>query len=219
MTIVISGMIATGKSSVAKLVGERLGLSVHYESVEDNPILPLFYTSTEEEQAQKRYPFLLQLHFLYTRFDAIKKAISDGQSVLDRSIYEDHYFAKINHKLGRISDLELQIYEGILKVMLAEIEEIPKKAPDLNVYLKSSFETVLERISMRGRDFEQDDSLIEYYKTLWSGYDEWLQKEYTASDVVILDMDTLDVVHNEEDADFVIREISNQLNIPYLEVI
>lgn len=60
MTIVVSGMIGVGKSSVAKLIAEALDLSVHYESVDDNPILPLFYTSTAEEQEKNRYAFLLQ---------------------------------------------------------------------------------------------------------------------------------------------------------------
>lgn len=213
MTIVVSGMIGVGKSSVATLIGEKLGLNVHYESVDDNPILPLFYTSTEEEQEKNRYAFLLQLHFLHTRFSAIKKAIADGQSILDRSIYEDHYFAKVNHELGRISSLELQVYEGILSTMMAEIEEIPVKAPDLNIYLQSSFNTVMERIGMRGREFEQNQALVDYYRTLWEGYDSWLYKEYQASDVLVIDMDELDVVNNPENALWLVKKVEEKLNI------
>ena len=215
MTIVVSGMIGGGKTSVAELIGKELGFNVHYESVDDNPILPLFYTSTPEEQEKKRYPFLLQLHFLHTRFSSIKKVIADGQSILDRSIYEDHYFAKVNHQLGRISSLELQVYEGILSTMMAEIEEIPKKAPDLNIYLKSSFETIMNRIALRGREFEQDESLLEYYRTLWTGYDEWLEKEYRASGVLVVDMDSLDIVNNEKDAEFLVSAVQRKLKEVY----
>lgn len=211
MMIVVSGMISVGKSSVSKAIGEALGLEVFYESVDDNPILPLFYTSTPEEQEQKRYPFLLQLHFLYTRFNAIKKAIACGQAILDRSLYEDHYFATVNHKLGRINDLELEIYEGILASMMEEIKDMPKKAPDLNIYLKSSFETVMERLHMRGRDFELDESLVDYYRLLWSGYDQWLEEEYNASDVLVVDMDNFDIVHNPEDYQRLISDVKTKL--------
>ena len=43
MILVIAGMIGTGKSSVAKALGEEFKSEVFYESVEDNKILPLFY--------------------------------------------------------------------------------------------------------------------------------------------------------------------------------
>jgi deoxyadenosine/deoxycytidine kinase len=210
--LVISGMIGIGKTSVAKLLGEELGSDVFYESVEDNPILPLFYTASDEEIQEKRYPFLLQLHFLQTRFQAIKQAYKDNRSVLDRSIYEDWYFAKVNHDLGRISDLEFQVYEGLLDEMMKEIDGLPyKKAPDLNIYLKASFETVLYRIGLRGRDFEQDESLIEYYRILWEGYDKWLEEHYKASDTLIVDMDKVDVVNNEEDAKELVRQVKEYL--------
>ena len=65
MVITIGAMIGAGKSSLAKLVGEYYGTEVFYESVDDNPILPLFYTASDEEIQKKRYPFLLQLYFIY----------------------------------------------------------------------------------------------------------------------------------------------------------
>ncbi|MDU1854404.1 MAG: deoxynucleoside kinase, partial [Clostridium baratii] len=58
MVIVVGGMIGLGKSSVAKILGEYLNSDVFYESVDDNPILPLFYSESEEEINKKRYPFL-----------------------------------------------------------------------------------------------------------------------------------------------------------------
>ena len=94
MVITIGAMIGAGKSSLAKLVGEYYGTDVFYESVDDNPILPLFYTASEEEIEKYRYPFLLQLHFLDTRFSSIKSALYHDKNILDRSIYEDWYFAK-----------------------------------------------------------------------------------------------------------------------------
>ncbi|MEU9536180.1 MULTISPECIES: deoxynucleoside kinase [Streptomyces] len=212
--ICVGGMIGIGKTSVAELIAKELGSKVFYESVEDNPILPLFYTAGPEEIAAKRYPFLLQLYFLQTRFAAIKDAYRQDDNVLDRSIYEDWYFAKVNHDLGRISALEMQVYEGLLAEMMREIDGLPyRKAPDLMVYLKADFETVLLRIGLRGRDFEQDTGLVEYYRTLWSGYDAWVREHYSASDVLVIDMNRTDVVNNPDDAERVVREVVEALAV------
>ena len=167
MLIVVGGMIGLGKSSVAEILGNHFNSEVFYESVDDNPILPLFYSESEEEILKNRYPFLLQLYFLNTRFKSIKEALYNDNNVLDRSIYEDWYFAKKNMELGRISELEMNTYEGLLENMLEELKELPKKSPDIMVYLKGSFETVMKRINLRGREFEIDESLKEYYHFLW----------------------------------------------------
>lgn len=211
MLIVVGGMIGLGKSSVAAILGEHFGSEVFYESVDDNPILPLFYSADEEEVLKNRYPFLLQLYFLNTRFKSIKEALVKNDNVLDRSIYEDWYFAKKNMELGRINDLEMKIYEDLLNNMLEELEELPKKAPDIMVYLKGSFETVLNRIALRGRDFEIDDSLKEYYHFLWKDYDNWVNNYYKASEVLVIDMDVMDVVNNEEDKKKLIELVEEKL--------
>lgn len=210
--VVLAGMIALGKSSMAELLGDKLGYKVFYESVEDNPILPLFYTASAEEIQAKRYPFLLQLHFLDTRFRAIKKALIDGNNILDRSIYEDWYFAKKNMELGRMSTMEFEIYEKLLRNMMDETKELPKKAPDVLIYLRGSFETVMNRIQTRGRRFELSEELRDYYHYLWKDYDNWLYNDYKSSPVVVVDMDNLDFVNNEEDAAVVIKAIGHILD-------
>lgn len=211
MLIVVGGMIGLGKSSVAEILGKHFNSEVFYESVDDNPILPLFYSETEEEIQKRRYPFLLQLHFLNTRFKSIKLALVKDDNVLDRSIYEDWYFAKKNMELGRISQLEMKIYEDLLNNMMEELEEFPKKAPDIMVYLKGSFETVINRINLRGREFEIDDSLKDYYNFLWKDYDNWINNQYNASEVVIIDMDLMDVVNNEEDKRKLIKMVEDKV--------
>lgn len=213
MVIVVSGMIGIGKTSVAQLLGDGLNSKVYYEHVSENPILPLFYQADQKEINEKRYPFLLQLYFLRTRFQSIKQAYKDDDAVLDRSIYEDWYFTKINRDLGNINDMEFSIYEGLLEEMMKEIEGLPyKKAPDLNVYLRGSFETVMDRIFERGRDFEQDEELVEYYRKLWEGYDDWLENYYSASDTLIVDMDKTDVVHNPQDAQDLVEQVKDLLH-------
>lgn len=211
--IVIGGMIGAGKTSIAKLLGEELGSQVFFEEVDNNPLLELFYTADEQEEQEKRYPFLLQLTFLSSRFRSIKSALVDKNNVLDRSIYEDWYFTKVNHQLGRISELEFKIYEELLNNMMEELDELPKKAPDLMVYLHGSFEEIVRRIGTRGRDFEQDDSLMAYYKELWEGYDDWVDNHYDASQVLKINIDQYDVVNNEDDAKAVVQLVREALAV------
>lgn len=211
MLITIGAMIGAGKTSLAELVANHFNSEVFYESVDNNPILPVFYTASEEEIQTKRYPFLLQLWFLNTRFKSIKEALIKDNNVLDRSIYEDWYFAKVNKDLGRISDLEFSLYEDLLNNMLEELEELPKKSPDLMIYLSGSFETILDRIKKRGREYELDEALVSYYYTLWEGYDNWVKQHYKASEVLIINIDEIDYVNNEEHKQKVLSMIEQKL--------
>jgi deoxyadenosine/deoxycytidine kinase len=220
VSIVIGGMIGLGKTSVADTLNahfQKNGIEskVFYEAVDDNPILPLYYELTPEELDARRIPFLLQLFFLNKRFKTVKDCVSWKEPVYtiqDRSIYEDWYFAYVNKNLGRISDLEFKIYEDLVENMMEELNELPKKAPDLMVYLKGSFETVIDRIMARGRSFEINPELKEYYFEVWKGYDDWVINHYNASEVLIVDMNQTDVVKRPEDAERICREVDERLN-------
>ncbi|WP_374120461.1 deoxynucleoside kinase [Neobacillus sp. PS3-40] len=219
VSIVIGGMIGLGKTSVADTLNAHfqnkgIDSKVFYEAVDDNPILPLYYQLTPEELEAKRIPFLLQLFFLNKRFKTVKECVSWHEpiyTIQDRSIYEDWYFAYVNKSLGRISELEFRMYEDLVENMMEELNELPKKAPDLMVYLKGSFDTVMDRIMARGRSFEINPELKEYYFEVWKGYDDWVINHYDASDVLIIDMDITDVVKNPEDAIKICRDVDEKL--------
>lgn len=209
--IVVGGAIGAGKTTTARLLGDHLGSEVFYEDVESSKILPLFYTAPPEEQAARRYPFLLQLEFLSSRFRSIKRALANDDNVLDRSIYEDWYFAKVNTDLGRISTDEFALYEGLLDNMLEEIEGMPKKSPDLFVYLRAPFDVLMGRIAKRGRDFEQDPELVDYYRRLWEGYDEWVSDYYDASQVLVVDTEHVDLAGSPDHIEVFLDTVDSAL--------
>ncbi len=176
--IVLAGTIGAGKSSLTALIANHFGSQAFYESIDDNEVLPLFYADPN------KYAFLLQIYFLNKRFESIKQAMKDDNNVLDRSIYEDSLLFHLNADLGRANDTEVKVYDELLANML---EELPyaahKKHPDLLVHIRVSFETMLERIEKRGREYEQltfDPSLYDYYKELNKRYDQWYE-EYNES--------------------------------------
>ncbi|WP_019785902.1 deoxynucleoside kinase, partial [Streptococcus sobrinus] len=140
MLIVLAGTIGAGKSSLAAALGEHLGTEVLYEAVDNNPVLDLYYKDP------KKYAFLLQIFFLNKRFRSIKEAYKADNNILDRSIFEDELFLTLNYKNGNVTKTELDIYKELLGNMLEELEGMPKKKPDLLIYIDVSFDKMLERI-------------------------------------------------------------------------
>ncbi|MDT1958282.1 deoxynucleoside kinase [Carnobacterium divergens] len=204
--IVLAGMIGAGKSTYTKLISEALESDAFYESVDDNRILEKFY------EDPKRWAFSLQIYFLNTRFRSIKQALQHQHNVLDRSIYEDALFTKINHQQGNMSDAEMDTYLDLLDNMMEELDSLPKKAPDLLIYLRGSLDTVLSRIKKRGRSFEQIDGnegLLDYYTLLHSHYDDWFD-QYDKSATLVIDIDQHDL-ENPADAEKIIQLIHNKL--------
>lgn len=205
--IVLAGTIGAGKSSLAKALGDHLGTEVFYESVDNNPVLDLYYKDP------KKYAFLLQIYFLNKRFESIKSAYKADNNILDRSIFEDELFLTLNYKNGNVSKTELDIYKELLNNMMEELEGMPKKRPDLLVYIDVSFDTMLSRISLRGRDFEQIDDQPElkaYYHQVHGEYPDWYEK-YNASPKIRINGDEIDFVNNTEHLQKVLSTIDSEL--------
>ena len=221
--ITLSGIIGSGKSSLTEILANELGTKAYYEPVKDNPVLPLFYKGNElaaqkrangQKDATNPYAYLLQTYFLNRRFEMIKEAMQADNNILDRSIYEDEIFMKMNTEMGNATEVEYQIYKSLLANMM---EELPyaaqKKSPDLMITIKVSYETMLKRIEKRGRSYElieKDPSLIDYYHRLLKHYDIWM-KEYNASPLLIIDGDKYDFVTNLNDRIVVLEEIEDTL--------
>lgn len=206
--IVLAGLIGAGKSSLAKILGEQLHSTVFYEAVDNNPVLDLYY------QNPKQYAFLLQIYFLNKRFKAIKEASQLKNSILDRSIFEDDLFLTLNYKNGNVSSIECETYKELLANMLEELDEIPKKTPDILIYIDISFDKMLERIKKRGREYEQIENhpeLYHYYQQLFHEYQSWI-KSYQHSSKLIIDGDHYDFVENTNDKNDVLEIIINSLN-------
>lgn len=207
--IVLAGTIGAGKTSLTTLLADHLGTKAFYESVEDNPVLPLFYKDPN------KYAFLLQIYFLNKRFDAIKQAYSNDNNILDRSIFEDSLLFHLNADLGRATQTEVEVYDALLANMMQELPfAAHKKRPDLLVHVKVSFPKMLERIKKRGRDYEQldnDPSLYAYYEELNKRYDQWYE-DYQESPKIQIDGDKLDFVEDQAARQTVLELIDNALN-------
>ncbi|MCK8606673.1 deoxynucleoside kinase [Apilactobacillus ozensis] len=207
MVIITAGMIGVGKTTLTEKIAKHLGTKAFYEPVGDNPVLPLYYKNPDQ------YGFLLQIYFLNKRFAMIKKALADDNNILDRSIYEDALFTKQNNIEGNISDTEFKIYLQLIDNMMNELKSLPKKSPDLMIYLETDFETILKRIKKRGRDYEQfedDPKLKEYYYHMWKAYKDWYE-EYDKSPKIKINLQKYDLIDSKNEK-IIFHKIDEELS-------
>ena len=162
--ISIAGLIGAGKTTLAKALGDVLGLPVHYEPVSDNVYLEDFYKD------MKRYGFPLQIYLLNKRYRQQQQIIWEGRGgVQDRTIYEDAIFAKMLRDDGLMEEREYQTYLSLFNNMSNFMRK-----PNVIVYLDVTPEESYERIKARSRECESSLPL-EYLKKLSRSYEDFLE--------------------------------------------
>ena len=184
-SIAIAGNMGAGKSTLVDFLAQTYNVQPFYEPNDENPYLPDFYKD------MNRWAFRSQLFFLSNKFRLHQELDrTSGVVALDRTIFEDaEIFATALHEMGKIDNRDWETYCGFYKAILDAI-----KPPDLLIYLRCSMRTLRRRIKLRGREMEQDVPLA-YLKRLDRLYENWLSS-YTLSEVLILETDKLDYIHD-----------------------
>src|SRR6478609_2061776 len=194
MLIGIAGMVGSGKSTLTRALASRFGLQLALESVDDeNPWLEKFYGGGVEEM--RAYALHLQLHFLATRFESMRRIRGAGGSwVLDRTWYEDaEIFARGHFEEGLMPTLEWELYQRLYRELLYSPAARP---PRLLVYLHAPLATIVERIRTRGRPKEKDTADA-YWATLHARYERWIVG-FRACPVLSLDVRGYDLVSDPQ---------------------
>jgi deoxyadenosine/deoxycytidine kinase len=198
--IAVAGNIGAGKSSLAKLLGERFRWKPYFESVDDNPYLSDFYAD------MNRWSFHLQIYFLANRFKCHKEIVESNESVIqDRSIYEDaEIFARNLFNIGKMAERDYTNYVSLFHVMMEYL-----KPPDLLIYLRANVDTLMRQIVKRGRDFEQgiERSYLQHLNTL---YEDWIAR-YKLGPLLIIESDNLDFVGKQPDFDYIVACVKDRL--------
>src|SRR5712692_1958239 len=142
--LVIEGVIGAGKTSLSRMLSDRLSAELVPEEVEDNPFLKDFYRD------RARYAFQTQMHFLFSRYQQQRNLrqtdLFSDKLVADYLFQKDRIFASLN-----LVDKELALYERLVGWL-----ELDVVKPDVVVYLQASTDTLMERITRRNRSFEKD---------------------------------------------------------------
>ena len=177
--------MGSGKSTLVEFLSQTYGVTPFYEPNDENPYLADFYKD------MKGWAFQSQLYFLSNKFRLHQELDRQpGVVALDRTIFEDaEIFATALFQMRKISKRDWQTYQSFYGAILDAIEP-----PDLMIYLRCSMRTLRQRIRLRGRKMEQDVPLP-YLKRLDRLYEDWIGS-YAMSDVLVLDTDQLDYIHD-----------------------
>lgn len=189
--IVIEGPLRVGKSTLAKILAERLHARRIYDC-EDNPFLADFY------KGKAGAAFRTQMYFLMDRQKRIREALAleaPGPVLADFLLEKDRIFANLN-----LDDEELKLYDRYYESLTAEIPP-----PDLVIYLQAKPEILRARIAKKASREENQISL-EYIEEVARAYEHFFFR-YAASDLLVINTSEIDFVERNEDLQQLLRRL------------
>jgi deoxyadenosine/deoxycytidine kinase len=191
--LVIEGVIGAGKTSLARMLSDRLKAQLVLEEVEDNPFLKDFYRD------RARFAFQTQMHFLFSRYQQQRNLrqtdLFSDKLVADYLFQKDRIFASLN-----LVDKELGLYERLVGWL-----ELDVVKPDVVVYLQASTETLMERIMRRNRSFEKDMDKG-YIERLNDAYNHYFF-HYIETPLLVVNTNRIDFVNQPDDFEDLLKRI------------
>jgi deoxyguanosine kinase len=193
--IVVEGPIGAGKTSLARVLAQRVSGEELFERPEDNPFLERFYAD------MARFALATQLTFLFQRVDQLAgvgqfdmfRRTTVGDFLLDK----DPLFARLN-----LSDAEYLLYEKVYSHLKPQTP-----TPDLVIYLQAPVDTLIERVHRRGVEFERKIS-ADYLSRLADAYSRYFY-QYDAAPLLIVNSGRLNFVDNREHVEFLLARIGS----------
>jgi deoxyguanosine kinase len=191
--IAVEGPIRVGKSTLARILGERLNAQRVIEP-EDNPFLASFY---EGEQGAA---FQVQFAFLIRRFEQLRAldlgARAQRTVVADYIFEKDKLFACLN-----LNDQELETYNRFYNNFR---DQLP--TPDLVIYLQATPEVLKKRLRKKNAQGERAIN-EEYLEEVIKAYEHFFF-HYTSSDLLIVNTSEIDFVDRNQDLQELLRRVS-----------
>lgn len=200
--ITVEGPIGVGKTSLAKAISDTYQFELLKEIVDENPFLDKFYSDIAE------WSFQTEMFFLCNRYkqlsDIDKKCLSNKKAVAaDYHIFKNLIFAK-----RTLSTLEYKKYEAIYQILTKDIP-----VPNIVIYLDASVEVLINRIDMRGRDFEQKIS-SDYLEQLSADYRMFIddfEEKHPEIQILRFNANEIDFVQNGQDLRMILDKVDETL--------
>lgn len=202
--IAVEGPIGVGKSSLAREIADYYQYRLLNEIVEENPFLGNFYKDIDG------WSFQTEMFFLCNRYkqleDIEKYHLNKNEPVVaDYHIFKNQIFAE-----RTLQSKQYEKYKQIYYILTANMPE-----PNLIIYLKAGLNTLLERISLRGRDIEKNIDPA-YLLQLTKDYEQFMGKfinDHPNVPVLTFECDHIDFIKNKADLEAIFSKIDDQLFI------
>jgi deoxyadenosine/deoxycytidine kinase len=191
--IAVEGPIGVGKTSLVDLLASRFEGVKILEDVA-NPFLEPFYRGKEGAAFQVQLFFLLSRH--QQHLELAQRELFTRFVVADYTMSKDRIFARMN-----LDDEEFRLYDRLYHLLTARL---PK--PDLVIYLEASVETCMQRIRMRGREFERGMD-PDYLRRLKDAYNAYFYR-YAETPLLVVNTDEIDFVNKTEDFENLVAQIA-----------
>lgn len=180
-SISIEGNIGVGKTTLAKLLSNDLGYKLILETFENNPFLKDFYENLNKNALP------LELFFLAERYELLKL---NSEDMFFSGTVSDFIFDKSKlFAVNTLKDYELNIFNKIFSLMKKSV-----KNPEILIYLHSDLSSLQNKITKRGREYENNIQ-SEYLKKLNDTYLDYISKR-TEFPVILIDVTNLDFKNN-----------------------
>jgi deoxyadenosine/deoxycytidine kinase len=185
--IAVEGPVGVGKSTLARVLAERLGARLVEEDPEENPFLRAYY------QDRRKHAFQAQLFFLLSRFQQQQALFQ--QDLFSRSTVAEYLFARdrIFASLTLGPD-ELALYERVYEMLGPRVVK-----PDLVVYLQARTEVLLSRVRRRGRDYERSIDAA-WLEALGKAYNDFFF-HYDDTPLLVVNVSDVDLEGNPDDVE------------------
>ena len=197
MKISVGGMIASGKSTLVKRIGDALDLPVMEEFEKDDEV---FNTLLKWLYEQKdNVEMLLQIYFIHNHW--LNQQKYDGDFIVDRDLIEHWLFAQ--HNLQKMPTI-MNMYNGVFHAYMNQV-----KRADLYLILDVDWPNFKDRVLSRGREqeIENFDKNEAYFKSLISDYVSKVEAQCRVYDVPYVIINTSGL-NEDEVFDIAMKEIN-----------
>ena len=189
--IVVEGPIRVGKTSLAKILAERLHARRVFDA-DDNPFLSEFYDEKPGAAFRAQMYFLVERH---RRLAELHLEETPGPVVSDFLFEKDKLFAYVN-----LGDEELKLYERYFELLAASLP-----GPDLVIYLQARPEVLRKRVSKKGAPAERQIT-PEYLAAVAEAYEHFFFR-YSASNLLVVDTSEIDFIERNQDLQELLRRL------------